>query len=307
MGEGPLTESNHDLFDPEFLDRLRAIFLRLKKRKKLRKKGIQSTIATGFTREFKGFRHYTPRDDYRAIDWQLFARLDRLFIRLYEEIQELHVHIVVDTSASMSQPFSEKKRTAQKLVVALGYMGLVGHHRVSLYSAGESVSDPMAPLKGQSNLQRILDFAGSLKFEGKTNLTQAFQDFRPSRRRYGIIFVISDLYGREIDEATKSIKQASLWPGEVHFLQVCHPWEEDPDLDGEIALLDVETGEERKLWFTPRDRKRYQDCYRHFLEGIEKECQARHIDYQRWRTDYPFDDLFLDLLSRGSALGAGLS
>jgi uncharacterized protein (DUF58 family) len=307
MGEGPLTESNHDLFDPEFLDRLRAIFLRLKKRKKLRKKGIQSTIATGFTREFKGFRHYTPRDDYRAIDWQLFARLDRLFIRLYEEIQELHVHIVVDTSASMSQPFSEKKRTAQKLVVALGYMGLVGHHRVSLYSAGESVSDPMAPLKGQSNLQRILDFAGSLKFEGKTNLTQAFQDFRPSRQRYGIIFVISDLYGREIDEATKSIKQASLWPGEVHFLQVCHPWEEDPDLDGEIALLDVETGEERKLWFTPRDRKRYQDCYRHFLEGIEKECQARHIDYQRWRTDYPFDDLFLDLLSRGSALGAGLS
>lgn len=307
MAEGPLTESKHDLFDPDFLDRLRAIFLRLKKRKQLRKKGIQSSTATGFTREFKGFRHYTPRDDYRAIDWQLFARLDRLFIRLYEEIQELHVHIVVDTSASMSQPFSEKKRTAQKLSVALGYMGLVGHHRVSLYSIGESVSDPIAPLKGQSNLQRILDFASNLKFEGKTNLKQAFQDFRPSRRRYGIIFVISDLYGREIDEATDSIKQASLWPGEVHFLQVCHPWEEDPDLDGEIALLDTETGEEKKIWFTPRDRKSYQDCYRQFLRRIEKECQVRHMDYQRWRTDYPFDDLFLDLLSRGSALGSGFS
>ena len=307
MGDSATSTSTEELFDPEFLDRLRAMFLRLKKRKQLRKKGIQSTPATGFTREFKGFRHYTPRDDYRAIDWQLYARLDRLFIRLYEEIQEFHVHIVVDTSSSMNQPFPEKRLTAQKLAVALGYMGLAGHHRVSLYSIGESVSDPVAPLKGQSSLQRVLGFVGGLKFEGKTNLDQAFQDFRPSRRRYGIIFVISDLYGREIDEAVTSIKHASLWPGEVHFLHVHHPWEEDPDLDGEIELLDVETGEQRRLWFTPRDRKRYRACYNEFLEGIEKECQGRQIDHQRWRTDYPFDDLFLDLLSRGSALGAGAS
>jgi len=307
MGDSNSHNSGDDLFDPEFLDRLRAMFLCLKKRKQLRKKGIQSTPATGFTREFKGFKHYTPRDDYRAIDWQLYARLDRLFVRLYEEIQEFHVHIVIDTSASMAQPFAEKRQTAQKLAVALGYMGLVAHHRVSLYSIGESVSDPVAPLKGQSSLQRVLDHVGGLSFQGQTNLDRAFRDFRPSRRRYGIIFVISDLYGRDIEEATRSIKHASLWPGEVHFLHVNHRWEEDPDLDGEIELLDVETGEQRRLWFTPRDRKRYQSCYNEFIEGIQKECQSRHIDYQRWRTDDPFDDLFLDLLSRGSALAAGAS
>ncbi|MBU6179422.1 MAG: DUF58 domain-containing protein, partial [Verrucomicrobia bacterium] len=70
-----------DLFDADFLDRLRALFLRLRKRKQLRRKGLQATPATGFTREFKDFRHYTPRDDYRSIDWRLYARLDRLFIR----------------------------------------------------------------------------------------------------------------------------------------------------------------------------------------------------------------------------------
>ncbi len=300
------TSSAHDeIFDAEFLDRLRALFLRLRKRKQLRRKGLQSTPATGYTREFKDFRHYTMSDDYRSIDWRLYARLDRLFVRLYEEIQEFHVHVVVDTSGSMVEPFAEKRTVALKLAVALAYMGLVGHHRVSLYNIGEKVGDPPAPLKGQGSLQRVLDFATDLKFGGITNLESCFREFQPSRRRYGIIFVISDLYGRDIDEAKNAIHHSSAWPGEVHFIQVYHPWEEKPDVEGEIELRDVETGEERRLWFTPRDLERYEKRYEQFLGEIEAACQQRQIDYQRWRTDNPFDELFLDLLSRGSALATG--
>lgn len=291
-----------DLFDADFLDRLRALFLRLRKRKQLRRKGPQATPATGFTREFKDFRHYTPRDDYRSIDWRLYARLDRLFIRLYEEIQEFHVHIVIDTSASMGEPFPEKRLTALKLAVALAYMGLVGHHRVSLHPIGSSLGASPPPLKGQGSLQRVLDFARDLEFGGLTNLNRCFEEFQPGRRRYGIIFVISDLYDRDVDEAREAIRHAAAWPGEVHFIQVFHPWEEKPDVEGEIELFDVETQEHRRLWFTPGDRERYEQRFGQFLGDIEKTCQARHIDYQRWRTDLPFDELFLDLLSRGSAL-----
>ncbi|HQZ29364.1 MAG: DUF58 domain-containing protein [Verrucomicrobiales bacterium] len=294
--------SREELFDADFLDRLRALYLRLRKRKQLRRKGLQSTPATGFTREFKDFRHYTPKDDYRSIDWRLYARLDRLFIRLYEEIQEFHVHIVIDTSASMVEPFPEKRLTSLKLAVALGYMGLVGHHRVSLYSIGDHLSDPPPPMKGQGSLQRILDFAADLKFGGLTDLNRCFEDFQPGRQRYGIIFVLSDLFGRDVDEAREAIRHASAWPGEIHFIQVFHPWEEKPEVEGEIELLDVETREERRLWFTPRDRERYEARFQEFLTDIESSCQSRQIDYQRWRTDTPFDELFLDLLSRGSAL-----
>jgi len=302
MSSSDSNTESEELFDADFLDRLKALFLRLRKRKQLRRKGIQSTPATGYTREFKDFRQYTPRDDYRSIDWRLYARLDKLFIRLYEEIQEFHVHVVVDTSASMSEPFAEKRSTALKLAVALAYMGLVGHHRVNLYEIGEDVGDTMPPLKGQGSFQRVLDFASDLKFEGVTDLEKCFERFQPSRRRYGVIFVISDLYGKDIDEAREAIRHASKWPGEVHFIQVYHPWEEKPDLDGEIELFDVETKEERRLWFTPRDRARYEERYQEFLNDIELACQERQIDYQRWRTDYPFDELFLELLSRGSAL-----
>ena len=140
-----------------------------------------------------------------------------------------------------------------------------------------------------------------------TDLEKCFEDFQPSRRRYGIIFVVSDLYGKDVNEAREAIRHASTWPGEVHFIQVYQPEEAKPNLDGEIELVDVETQEHRRLWFTPRDRKRYEERYEAFLNDIEKSCQSRQIDYQRWRTDYPFDELFLDLLSRGSALAGGAS
>lgn len=301
----PPTHHEDEIFDPEFLDRLRALFLRLRKRKQLRRKGIQNTPATGFTREFKDFRHYTRRDDYRSIDWRLYARLDRLFIRLYEEVQEFHVHVVVDTSASMAVPFDDKRLVSLKLAVALSYMGLVGNHRVSLYEMGDRIGDPLPPLKGQGNLQRVLDFARGLEFGGVTDLERSFRDFKPTRQRYGIIFVISDLYGSDADEAREAIRHAVSWPGEIHFIQVYHAQEEEPDLEGEIDLHDVETDEHRRLWFTPRDRKRYRERYARFIDEIAQSCQSRQIDYQRWRTDYPFDELFLDLLSRGSALAGG--
>ncbi len=302
MASSAPTPAREDLFDAEFLDRLRALFLRLRKRKLMRRKGLQATPATGFTREFKNFRHYTPRDDYRSIDWRLYARLERLFVRLYEEIQEFHVHIVIDTSASMAEPFPEKRLTSLKLAVALAYMGLVGHHRVSLHPIGEGLVPAPPPMKGQGSLQRVLDFLRDLEFGGLTNLEHCFEAFQPGRRRYGIIFVISDLYGRDIDEAREAIRHAAAWPGEIHFIQIYHPSEERPEVEGEIELFDVETREYRRMWFTPGDRERYERRFHQFLDDVESTCQSRQIDWQGWRTDHPFDELFLELLSRGSAL-----
>ncbi len=296
------TTNSEQLFDAAFLDRLRALFLKLRKRRQLRKKGIQSTPATGFTREFKDFRHYTPDDDYRSIDWRVYARLGRLFIRLYEEIQEFHLHVVVDTSASMARPFPEKRITALKIGVALSYLGLIGQHRVSFYSMGTRIREDLPPLKGQGNIQRILDYASRLEFGGATTLRRAFREFRPSRRRYGIIFVISDFYGGAVGAAQKAVKSAVSWPGETHFIHVHHPWEENPELDGEIELLDVETNEMRRLWFTKKDLEKYVENYREFQESLERACISGQMDYQRWRTDQPFEDLFLEMLSRGSAL-----
>ena len=297
--------TDDDLFDPAFLDRLRALVLRLRKRRLLKKKGLQSTPATGFTREFKDFRHYTPHDDYRAIDWRMYARLERLFIRLYEEVQEFHVHVLLDTSESMQSPHPEKRRTALKLAMALAAIGLLGQHRVTLYTLCDKVVAELPPLKGQVSLRRLIDHLRTVKFGGVTQLQRCFQDFRPSRQRQGILFVISDLYGRDLNEAPLAIEATASWPGETHIIHVHHPDEKSPPLSGEVELVDVETGESRRLWLSRRDVERHEAAFTAWSAALERACLSRRTDFISWPTDTDFDDAFLALLSRGSALAGG--
>ena len=294
--------TREDLFDAQFLDRLRTLMLRLRKRRQLHRKGSQSTPATGHTREFKDYRHYTARDDFRAIDWRLYARLEKLFVRLYEEVQELHVHIVVDTSASMAQPFTEKRRQALRFAVALAYLGLSGQHRVSLYSMSDTTRQELPPLRGQGNIEKIISTVSKWQCGGFTDLEKCFTDFRPSRQRYGIIFVISDFFGREAGSAVEAINRAASWPGETHFVQIFHPWAQKPDLEGEVEVADVEPGEKRRFWITRRDVKLYIEMFNAFTDSLSRACASRRMDFIRCASDEPFEDRFLELLTRGSAL-----
>lgn len=296
--------THEELFDSQFLDRLRSLALRLRKRKVLMRRGQQSTPATGYTREFKDYRHYTARDDYRAIDWRLYARLEKLFVRLYEETQELHVHIVLDTSGSMAQPFEQKRNQALRFAVALAYLGLAGQHRVSLYSMHDTTRQELPPLRGQGNIEKFISAVTQIKFEGFTDLEKAFADFHPTRQRYGAIFVISDFFGRDIGTAVEAVNRATSWPGETHFVQVVHPQEIKPELDGEFELSDVETGELRRFWITQRELKQYTELFDAFSENLSHACASRHIDFFRCASDEPFEERFLDLLTRGSALAS---
>lgn len=294
-----------ELFDAAFLDRLRLLALRLRKRRQLMRRGSQSTPATGFTREFKDYRHYTPREDYRAIDWRLYARLDKLFVRLYEETQELNLHLLIDTSASMARPHPEKRRQALRFAVALAYLGLAGQQRVSLYSLADTVRQELPPLRGQGNIEKIIQSVTRLNFDGFTDLQRSFEDFRPTRQRFGVIFVISDFFGREVGSATEAVSRAATWPGECHFLQIVHPLERTPDLEGEVELAEVETGERRRFWLTRRDVQRYTETFDAFADNLSRACASRRIDFFQCATDEPFEDRFLDLLVRGSALAGG--
>jgi uncharacterized protein (DUF58 family) len=292
-----------DLFDTTFLERLRMLALRLRKRRELMRRGSQSTPATGFTREFKDYRHYTPREDYRAIDWRLYARLGKLFVRLYEETQELNLHIILDTSASMAQPHTEKRRQALRFAVALAYLGLSGQQRVNLHSMCGTVKQELPPLRGQGHMEKIITAVTKLSFSGVTDLERSFQDFAPSRQRYGVIFVLSDFYGRDPETSPDAITRAAVWPGETHLVQIYHPHERQPQLDGEVELAEVETGEKRRFWLTKRDLARYTEAFDTFAEKLATTAATRQIDFLQCRSDEPFEERFLDLLTRGAMLG----
>ena len=291
------------LFDAAFLDRLRSLALRLRKRKELTRRGSQSSPATGYTREFKDYRHYTPREDYRAIDWRLYARLGKLFVRLYEETQELSLHIVLDTSNSMAEPYASKRRQALRFAVALAYLGLTGQQRVHLYTMCGTVKQELPPLRGQGHIDKVMSLLTQLSFGGVTDMEQCFTDFRPSKQRHGIIFVISDFFGRDPEATPQAIAKAAAWPGETHFVQIFHPHERAPQIEGEVELAEVETGERRRFWLTQSDVMRYTAAFDAFAESLAAVSASRQIEFQQCGSEEPFEERFLELLMRDMARG----
>ena len=291
-----------ELFDHDFLERLRTLFFKLRKRRQLTRQGAQSTPAAGFTREFKDHRHYSPGDDYRTIDWRLFARLEKPFVRVFEEVQEYHVHILIDRSQSMQEPWPDKRVVALRSAVALAYMALLNQHRVSILSLADGIRRELPPLKGQGHVHDILQLFTSMEFGGTTDLVGSLKQFRPSRDRRGIVFLISDLFGRTPELSTEAMLQATRWPAETHVVHVLHPQEKQPEITGEIRLVDVETSEVRRIWMTKRELDRYAEEFEKFLEELKRFCMSRQIDYYPWSTSETFEDTFLNLLSRGSAL-----
>ena len=295
---------DHEVFDPDFLQRLRTLFFKLRRRRMLKQKGVQQTQASGFTREFKDYRHYTRSDDFRAIDWRLFARIERLFVKIYEEIQEFHVHILIDTSRSMIEPFPRKRIATLRLAVALAYLGLMNQHRVSISSFGQELRTEIPPIKGPGHIHRILQHLVGLSFQGTTDLS-ALRQFRPGRGRRGVVFILSDLLGGEPDVSAEALQVTTSWPAETHVVHVLEPEEMAPSIDGEVRLVDVETNETRQLSLTRRDMERYAEVFAQYLQDLGQSCLRRRVDYVTWRTDLAFERLFLELLSRGSALSQG--
>ena len=116
------------------------------------------------------------------------------------------------------------------------------------------------------------------------------------------MFVISDLFGRSPEMSTEALLQATRWPAETHVIQVIEPHERDPGLEGEFQLSDVETGETRRIWLTRREAARYRESFDGFVENIQRTCMRHQVDYVTWTTAEPFEDMFLHLLMRGSAL-----
>ena len=294
----PLTEG---LFDPDFLRRMRALFFKLRQRHRLRHRGVQPTPALGFTREFKDYRQYTRSDDFRSIDWRLFARTERLFVKLYEEIQEFHVHILIDRSASMVDPFPRKRVAAVRLAAALAYLGLLNQHRVSIHSFGTGLREEIPPAKGQGHIHRMIRTLSALEFGGETDL-RVLTRFRPRRDRRGIVFILSDLLGRDGEDPVPALQASSAWPAETHVVHVLDPEELRPQWLGDVQLTDVETGEQASFAITEADLQRYGDALRDHLDRIAEGCASRRLSYVPWRSDESFERRFLELLTRDRVL-----
>lgn len=287
-----------DLFDEEFQRKLEVLAIVSRRLVAGRTRAERRSKKTGSGIEFADHRQYAPGDDFRYLDWNLYARTGRLLLRLYEEEEDLSVYVLLDVSRSMSFGSPIRKLDyAKRLSAALGFVALANLDRVSITPFADEVVARLAPTRGKNRIFKVFEFLRPLRAEGRTDTAEAMKTFVAQNKRRGVAILISDLY--DPDGFEGGINTLRYHKFEPYVIQVFDPVEVRPPLHGDVRLVDNETGEVREVTITPRVLERYAAAHASYRKRIEDFCTSKQVPYYAVETSTPFDEAILTLLRRG--------
>lgn len=289
--------SGEDLFDEEFQRRLEVLAIVSRKLVSGRTRAERRSRKTGSGIEFADHREYAPGDDFRYLDWNLYARTGRLLLRLYEEEEDLSVYILLDVSRSMAFGSPSKLDYAKRLAAALGYIALANLDRVSIVTFSDGIEGRLAPTRGKNRIFKAFEFLRPVVPEGRTGTADAMRTFVAQNKRRGVAILISDLYDPDGFEGGINTLRYNRF--EPYVIQVFDPTEVRPPLHGDVRLVDNETGEVREVTITPRVLERYAKAHAEYRQRIADFCTGKQVPYYAVETSVPFDEAILDILRRG--------
>ena len=287
-------------FDAEFLRKLERLHLIAKRLSWAGAKGEHAVSRKGFSLEFSDYRRYQMGDDLRYVDWNIYRRLDRLLLKVFTAEEEMNIYLLVDTSRSMAEGAPMKLDYAKKVAAALGYIGLKNLDRVGGAAFSSALQKPLTLGRGRKQILSLFSFLNQLSSSGETNLRAAIHSFTHLFPHPGLVVILSDLFDpagwrRALEELT----------AKRHQLLVIHIVEErelQPKAWGDVALLDVEGGRERKFFLDDDLVRRFQTELASYFKEIEAVCASRQIDYLRTSTEVPFDEFVLQTLRQVSSV-----
>lgn len=276
------------LLSPEFLGKLERMELVSRKIFRGRMKGERISRRKGQSVEFADFRNYVAGDDLRLIDWNLYARLDQLFLKLFREEEDLHFDALIDASDSMNFGDPTKLRVAKQIAGALGYVGLCRADRVRVAALGPD-GDRAPTLRGRGSLPRLLGYLDSLRPGHNVSLHDGVKRFCARGSGPGITLLITDLMDkRGYETAVRMLVGRRM---DVFLVHLLSPAETDPPLQGDRRLIDVEDGEAKEITVTPYVLGRYRKTLEAFVEGAKAFSSRRGIVYLAVRSDQPVEDV----------------
>jgi uncharacterized protein (DUF58 family) len=272
--------------------------------------GERRSTRRGTSVEFADYRDYVQGDDLRRVDWNIYARLERPYVKLFEEEEDLAVHILLDGSGSMDwggeggggaeEPGSggaeeNKWLYARRLAAALGYVALVGGDRLTVSVFSSSMSS-FGPVRGRGHTLRLFDWLENLEAEGTTDLNGSLRAYAISGGRPGLTVLISDLFspGGYVEGLTALAARGH----EVAVIHVLSPDEVEPPLGGDLRLLDIETDNPQEVTIDGGMRSLYQRRLAAWRDEIRAACRGRDAHYVPVETDTPFDRVVLYDLRR---------
>ena len=293
----PSESRDQTLFDEEFQRRLEYLAIVARRVYAGRTRAERRSKKTGSGIEFADHRVYTPGDDFRYLDWNVYQRHGRLLLRLFEEEEDLSVYVLLDVSRSMAFGSPTKLRYGKQLAAALAYVALANLDRVSILSFADSMVARLAPTRGKNRIFKVFDFLRPLEAEGRTGMGDALRTFVAQNKRRGIAILISDLYDPAgFESGINTLRYAKFDP---YVLQVFDPLEVRPPLYGDVRLIDNETGEAKEITVTAKILERYAAAHQAYRQRIEDFCTQKHVPYFALETNVPFDESILRVLRRG--------
>ncbi len=282
------------LLDPVFLHKLEQLELVSRKIFVGRMKGERKSRRRGSSVEFAEHRNYTVGDDLRHIDWNVYGRLDKLFLKLFLEEEDLHVYAVLDTSLSMDFGTPTKLRYGKQVAAALAFIGLVNHDRVPGRHLQRRLEQGLHGIRGRSQMWRVVQYLDHIEATGSSDLTAACREFAIRHAGKGVVVVISDfLDKRGYQEALRYLLARNM---DIYVVHVLSHEEVHPELVGDLRLVDCEDGDIAEITISAPLLKRYKDTLNAFVGGIKEWCTSRGITYIFTTNHYPFDKLILNYL-----------
>ncbi len=288
------------LLDPQFTARLERLDIVSRKIFAGLMRGERKSKRKGESVEFADYRNYVVGDDLRHLDWNIYARLERLFIKLFRAEEDLHVSVLLDTSASMDWGEPNKALYARRVAAALTYIGLVRYDRMTLCALGDGLADELAGVRGRRQMHRVVDWLHELDFTGPADFERACRQFATRHPHKGVVVLLSDfLHKRGYESGLRYLVARDLDLFVVHLLS---PEEIEPPLAGDLRLIDVEDESVAEVTVSRALLKRYKQSLHAYCQGLRDFCARRGVNYLFTSTAIPFDQLVLTFLRQRGLL-----
>lgn len=289
------------VFDEGFLRQLERLQVMMRAPVRGGLKGGRRSVKRGQSVEFADFRDYTPGDDLRQLDWNVLARLEKLFIKLYVEEEDVTISFLIDASASMGSGNPSKLLFAQRAAAALGYIGLASEDRVAVTSLGGRSGRRQVALRGSGRVFRLLAaLSGISAVDGPTDLQAAARHAGAQLSGRGVIVLVSDLLDANADRV---IRELAATGSELIVLHVLSPQELEPVLEGDLRLVDVESGEGVDVTVDLATLDGYRERLESWRQEFANLAARRRATYVPLSTDVPLNELIFAELRRRQVVG----
>ncbi len=290
------TAVESQLLSPQLLAQLERLELVSRKVFRGRMKGERKSKRKGQSVEFADFRQYVPGDDLRFIDWNLYARMERLYLKLFLEEEDLHFYALIDASTSMDFGEPTKLQYAKQLAASLGFIGLCRADRVKIESLGTSSRQPGPTLRGRASLWRMLDYLQGIEPGENVGLAEGVKNFCLRNTGKGILVLITDLMDKEGYE--KALRFLVTQQMDVYLLHVLCPEELNPEIKGDLKLIDCEDEDVAEVTVSRPLLDKYKRTVAAFLDGAKDFCNRRGMSYLMTSTETPVETLVANYLRR---------